>query len=453
MLYFFIEVHMENQVNVGGQNTQQIEQNPINQPVQIPEKPKINYWTISIILLLAIILMGGVWFVLNTKSKISSNQQTTSTQEKIGSPKPTDSKSILEGKVIYKESVTGETKILDFDRKQTFSTGVKAYFGDSDLSQFMSPSRSKIILPGEVVGIFNSSSVSFLKNLLVKEAFAFLQDSKVHLFIVDLSKNQRQQIAGEFLIGSGTRFVWLDDNYFCYKEIDVMRPTYKKIWQFDLAGDKKEVTETDCPFPNPPENPITQKYILDESTYQGGYETKIKNPDTNQEIILIKPDSNCAFVPQAVLSPNGERIAFACELGKNELINKYIYILPVKDVLLGSYEKAIKIGYENYSYIQWVDDGQLLLKSAVGYKSVGEMWDTAKIVLVKLDGSQQELVSKGTRITDGPIIAPKKNAFVYETIVEGKPNKSREGNEEIILISLNKKVLYRIPGTYAKWIR
>lgn len=33
---------MENQINVGDQNTQQIGQNPISQPVQIPEKPRVN---------------------------------------------------------------------------------------------------------------------------------------------------------------------------------------------------------------------------------------------------------------------------------------------------------------------------------------------------------------------------------------------------------------------------
>lgn len=444
---------MENQTNIGEQNTQKIGQNPMNPPAQIPEKQRINYWIISAILFLAISLMGGVWYVTNTKSKISSNQLITSNQENISSPKPTDSKPNLEGKIIYNKRITGESTILDFDHKLTVNTGIKAYFGDSDLSQLVSPNRSKIILPGDEINAFGSSPLSLIKNLFVKEAFAMARDTHAHLFVVDLSTKQRQQVIGDFLVGSGgSRFAWLDDDSFCYKEIDVMRPTYKKFWEYDLAGSRKETTEADCLFPNPPVSLITQKYILNESTYEGGYETKIKNPDTNEEVIL-KPDSNCAFVPQAVLSPNEDRIAFACELGKNELINKYIYILPVKDVLLGSYEKAVKIGYENDPYLQWVDDEQLLLKSAVGYKSVGEMWDTAKIVLVKLSGGQQELVPKGTKITDSPIIAPKKNAFVYETIVEGKPNESKEGNEEIVVMSLNKKVLYRIPGTYAKWIR
>lgn len=71
---------MENQINMGDQNTQQLGQNPISQPVQIPEKPKVNYWMISTILLLVIFLITGSWFIwnsnsTNSKSKISSDQQ------------------------------------------------------------------------------------------------------------------------------------------------------------------------------------------------------------------------------------------------------------------------------------------------------------------------------------------------------------------------------------------
>ncbi len=45
---------MENQVNVGDQNTQQVGQNPVSQPMQIPEKPKINYWMVSTLILAAL---------------------------------------------------------------------------------------------------------------------------------------------------------------------------------------------------------------------------------------------------------------------------------------------------------------------------------------------------------------------------------------------------------------
>lgn len=55
---------MENQINMGDQNNQQIDQNPINQPMVAQEKPRINYWAISIISLVAIFLLFFVWFFL-----------------------------------------------------------------------------------------------------------------------------------------------------------------------------------------------------------------------------------------------------------------------------------------------------------------------------------------------------------------------------------------------------
>lgn len=70
---------MENQINVGDQNTQQIGQNPVVQPVQIPENPKVNYWMISIIALLFLLLGTGGFLLVNrdrdrTAPNFSSNQ-------------------------------------------------------------------------------------------------------------------------------------------------------------------------------------------------------------------------------------------------------------------------------------------------------------------------------------------------------------------------------------------
>lgn len=56
---------MENQINVSDQNTQQVGRNPVIQPTQIPEKPKINYWIIStivLIILLVSVIAGGIYY-------------------------------------------------------------------------------------------------------------------------------------------------------------------------------------------------------------------------------------------------------------------------------------------------------------------------------------------------------------------------------------------------------
>lgn len=58
---------MENQVNVEAQNGQQIGQNPVSQPVQIPEKPKINYLMIGGIILVCFAVFGIGGYYLGTK--------------------------------------------------------------------------------------------------------------------------------------------------------------------------------------------------------------------------------------------------------------------------------------------------------------------------------------------------------------------------------------------------
>ena len=57
-----MELHMENQINLGDQNTQQVEQTLTSQPVQLPEKRKFNFWAISIIsLFLILVVLGGLY--------------------------------------------------------------------------------------------------------------------------------------------------------------------------------------------------------------------------------------------------------------------------------------------------------------------------------------------------------------------------------------------------------
>ena len=77
---------MENQINVGDQNTQQIRQNSISKPAPVPEKPKVNYWMVSTFILIAILVVVG-FYVFNLKNNYSgrADQQTIS----INNPTPT----------------------------------------------------------------------------------------------------------------------------------------------------------------------------------------------------------------------------------------------------------------------------------------------------------------------------------------------------------------------------
>lgn len=71
MIYFFLEIHMENQINADVQNTQQIGQNPVNQPVLSPEKPKTNYLVIGVVILVCFVLFGFGGYFLGKRSSNS----------------------------------------------------------------------------------------------------------------------------------------------------------------------------------------------------------------------------------------------------------------------------------------------------------------------------------------------------------------------------------------------
>lgn len=77
---------MENQVNIGDQNAQQVGQDPVNQNAQIPEKPKVNYWMFSTIVL-SILFLGSLGaLILNLKfQRAAGTAQTPTLTENVTS--------------------------------------------------------------------------------------------------------------------------------------------------------------------------------------------------------------------------------------------------------------------------------------------------------------------------------------------------------------------------------
>lgn len=93
---------MENQMNAGNQNTQQIGQNPVSQPVLTPEKPKTNYLMIGGAVLVCFVLFGFGGFYLGKQSSktqdittgnysLPTNTPTTPTQSTYPSVTPSTS--------------------------------------------------------------------------------------------------------------------------------------------------------------------------------------------------------------------------------------------------------------------------------------------------------------------------------------------------------------------------
>lgn len=73
---------MENQTIAGNQNTQQIDQNQVSQPIQIPEKSRVNYWIISTIVLLVIAVSGG-FYVASLKNQLNITNSSQSSKQEV----------------------------------------------------------------------------------------------------------------------------------------------------------------------------------------------------------------------------------------------------------------------------------------------------------------------------------------------------------------------------------
>lgn len=78
---------MENQINIGDQNTQQIGQNSNNQPTQISKRSKVNPWMISTAALGFLLILLTFFYVRNLKIQVK--EEIPANQAKLQSPTPT----------------------------------------------------------------------------------------------------------------------------------------------------------------------------------------------------------------------------------------------------------------------------------------------------------------------------------------------------------------------------
>jgi len=60
---------MENQINMGDQNTQQIGQNPLGQPAQVQEKVRLNYLVIGLVVLACFVVFGLGGYYLGKRTQ------------------------------------------------------------------------------------------------------------------------------------------------------------------------------------------------------------------------------------------------------------------------------------------------------------------------------------------------------------------------------------------------
>lgn len=135
MLYFFLEISMENQINMDDLNTQQYGQNPVSQPVQIPEKPRVNYLMISLIIFICFLIfgLGGYYMGTKNQNKTSDNSnilpipimtsppKTTVPPTNIPTLQPTAVKSVLQSITLKVAAIGGGAGGDRYDYVFTFN--------------------------------------------------------------------------------------------------------------------------------------------------------------------------------------------------------------------------------------------------------------------------------------------------------------------------------------------
>lgn len=116
-------------MNVGNQNTQQIGQNPVNQPVMTQEKPKVNYLLVGGIVLACFVVFGFGGYYLG---KQSINVQPSTTTTKNNNPQviiPTNTPIPTQNPISAWKTYTDPNKIYEFKYPPNYS--LSHYAGDN----------------------------------------------------------------------------------------------------------------------------------------------------------------------------------------------------------------------------------------------------------------------------------------------------------------------------------
>jgi hypothetical protein len=149
---------MENQVNIGDKNAQQIGQNPINQSVQIPKKSKVNYWVVSTIFLTVVVLLGGLYTSKLVGEVSLKERQTpdTITPTQTIQPSPTEKPLPASPAVNDQQLKTYDGKFISFRYPSnlyiwSYGRGVSLdYFQINSISQADEQNPDKVIIAFDI---------------------------------------------------------------------------------------------------------------------------------------------------------------------------------------------------------------------------------------------------------------------------------------------------------------
>lgn len=231
---------MENQINVGDQNTQQIGPNPNNQNIQTPEKSGVNYWILSTLLLSAILIIGGFWFALGQKIKNNTPfSQTGNTSTQVNRPTTASqqvneiSPSVLFMKTNlpdYPKHKDGNIILSTFDTKSGQKTEILDLGACYDLPTLLSPDKTKI------------AYISMSNTECEKQYYTNVGSAE--LWIYNFQNKSKQMIASD--VWNHVNPQWSSDgNTLAYeKVIDTPSARQQQVYFYNLSSNEGKLVAT-----------------------------------------------------------------------------------------------------------------------------------------------------------------------------------------------------------------
>ena len=256
MLYFFLEIHMEDQINVDNQNTQQMGQNPVHQQATNLEKNKVNPWMISTIVLSILLLLLTLLYFRSTNLKQAGRVPLN--QSSLSSPTPTAStqNEIPQKNALYLGSYEGKEVVFYTNDLADEGgsgaggvrieggpyTGAMAAVGDKPLGYSNPYDFRQLTNPKKIADNFPS-----LIGLVVDAKHGTSKDILYISLLLDSRQGSNQQYA------SSTNVVY---------KIDLRNTSKLEIWSSELKKGVYKDSDTDFAGAADIEQVVEDKYLI-----------------------------------------------------------------------------------------------------------------------------------------------------------------------------------------------
>ncbi len=275
---------MENQTGIGSQNTQQLEQNPLSQPVISPEKPRINYLLIGGVVLVCLFVFGVGGFYLGKQS--ANSQQNNNLTQQV--PSPTEASTTV-SPTTQSPSITNKMTLVDALSK--YCTNNKILL--EKLPFTLSQSLKNIYKIQDSINCFVPEE-SYASMSIVVSTPDFSGDERVTYFYHENSKyfgmgNDFQPLSNYHPVTINGQNLWLN-----VREPGPYGISTLSVW-IDIIGEKKD------PITGTIVRVIDNERLKDQDLIDLVKKYGVKQADSSEpEYVISDPNKKAQFIQEII---------------------------------------------------------------------------------------------------------------------------------------------------------